>query len=78
MDRVFVLIECVTLSFVKWNFVFLKYEDFRNIYFDLIRGVIICLMDNTVRRSEFNPIQSEYDVIDRESILEIMLQIIVQ
>lgn len=78
MDRVFVLIECVTLSFVKWNFVFLKYEDFRNIYFDLIRGVIICLMDNTIRRSEFNAIQSEYDVIDRESILEIMLQIIVQ
>lgn len=31
-----------------------------------------------IRRSEFNPIQSEYDVIDRESILEIMLQIIVQ
>lgn len=65
-------------TFVKWNFLFLKYEDFRRIYFDLIRGVIICLMDNMIRRSEFNPIQSEYDVIDRESILEIMLQIIVQ
>lgn len=77
MGRVFVLIECVTLSFLKWNFIFLKYEDFRNIYFDLIRGVIICLMDNMIRRSECNPIQSEYDVIDRESILEIMLQIIV-
>lgn len=65
-------------TFVKWNFLFLKYEDFRRIYFDLIRGVIICLMDNMIRRSEFNLIQSEYDVIDRESILEIMLQIIVQ
>lgn len=65
-------------TFVKWNFLFLKYEDFRRIYFDLIRGIIICLMDNMIRRSEFNPIQSEYDVIDRESILEIMLQIIVQ